>query len=349
MDENKLIDKFRGSLVGVAIGDALGMPVETMTPEEILKATGGQGVHGYLAPLQNRISGTRNLRPGDVTDDTLLTFAVARSLINCGGFELLDQAAEFIDEFDCSTLGWGRTTKESAREIKRWMDTLGSEGRHPENPARPPVKPGHGCGNGVAMKITPLGLFYALRDDFPEPFLSHVMSLGLMTHGDPRASFAAAVLGDLIGWLTVQSQPLGQEDLLPKARQRVERTLEILEYRYQFFRDRPEDRLSGRFAALWDSLGCERSLRQRIGTDCFALESVPFAVGVFLRHPQDCRAAVLEAANAGGDTDSTASVVGALVGANLGLTGIPPDLQNGCLARDKAINLADDLYAAAKA
>jgi ADP-ribosylglycohydrolase len=356
MDENKLVDKFRGCLLGVAVGDALGMPVEIMRPEEILAVTGGQGVTGYLAPQQDKfertrdkILGTRKLPPGGVTDDTMLSFAVARSLIGQGDYDHLDQVNEFLEEFDRSTLGWGRATQTSAAEIKLWLDTSGASGRDPLSPAAPPSKPGQGSGNGVAMKIAPLALFHALRHGFLSPeFHEDALRLGRMTHGDFRASFSAIAVGDAIS-VVLNCDPYPKQGLNDAMLRWILEAGIADEERRHEHEMTPGDLLSERLKLMFRSLGSADTLRQQVGTGCHCLESVPFAIGVFLRHPNDFRAAVLEAVNAGGDTDSTASMVGAMVGANLGLAGIPTDLQNGCLARDEAIKLADDLYAVAKA
>ena len=64
-----------------------------------------------------------------------------------------------------------------------------------------------------------------------------------------------------------------------------------------------------------------------LGVGCPAYESVPFAICVALRHLDDFRAGVFEAVNAGGDTDTTASMVGAMLGARLGVDAIPEDLK----------------------
>ncbi len=355
MDERKLIDKFRGCLLGVAVGDALGMPVEIMRPEEILAATGGQGVTGYLPPQQDKsnrtqhqLLGTRQLPPGAVTDDTMLSLAVARSLINCGGYDQLDQVNEFLDEFDRSTIGWGRATKDSAKAIKLWLDSGGKAGRDPTAPADPPAKPNQGCGNGVAMKIAPLALFDALKHGILSvEFLEDALRLGRTTHGDLRASFAAMAVGDVVAMM-LRCEPFPTHGISASMlRRSLCDRIDGEEWRH---RDElpPGDSLTTKLMIMFGHLGSAEELRQNVGTGCLCLESVPFAIGVFLRHPADFRAAVLEAVNAGGDADSTASMVGAMVGANLGLGGIPPDLRDGCLVRDEVIRLADALFAAAK-
>jgi len=78
------------------------------------------------------------------------------------------------------------------------------------------------------------------------------------------------------------------------------------------------------------------------GTSCYCLESVPFAISVFFRHPTDFRAGIFEAVNAGGDTDSNASMVGALIGANVGMTGIPEGMLHLPFEAEPVIALADE-------
>jgi len=344
--------RIQGCLAGVAIGDALGMPVEMMTPAEILQATGGAGVTDLLSPIQRRIKGTQGLAPGATTDDTQLTFAVARALIDCRDFKIARQALELVIAYEKNDFGWGRSTRKAAKELRAYLADGGRSpgvGRHPELPVPPPVKPGDGCGNGVAMKIAPLAVFHALGGGFPEPFLSDAMALGLMTHGDPRASFAAAALGAAIdAVLSNRCKPCDGFCLRHLVLRQAVQTAERLEFRYQFFRNNAADTLSARLKVLWNSLGDAAGLRDKAGTGCFALESVPFAIGTFLRHPADFRRGVLEAVNAGGDADSTASMVGALIGANVGLANLPPEWTGRVPAVAQALKIADELTAAAR-
>lgn len=345
MNGKRALDRIRGCLAGVAIGDALGMPVEMMTREQIMKATGHKGVQDLMAPIQTRIGGTRNLPAGATTDDTQLTLAVARSLIKCGEFNAMDQAIELVTEFHLMPFGWGRTTRDGARQLQEYLmnPPARGTGRHPAHPAPPPAKPGQGCGNGVAMKVAPLAAHHALRRGLPEPFLSDVMTLGLMTHGDPRASFAAAALGMILARLFTRKEPGEGPRLISKVKQLADYAAAVLESRYRFFRPNEDDTLSARLERVWGSLGDPDALMTDVGTGCFALESVPYAIGVFLRHPTDFRSATLEAVNAGGDTDSTASMVGALVGANVGLSGIPADWLEGVRTVKNAVHAADRL------
>ena len=130
--------KVRGAFVAAAVGDALGVPVERYSAEEILVATGGEGVIGYLEPSMTRVADTQGLPKGSTSDDTQLMRVTARSLTRSKGFNLHDQGLCLVEEFERSKFGWGGTTKAAAAAIKQWRDTDGKEGRNPETPAPPP-------------------------------------------------------------------------------------------------------------------------------------------------------------------------------------------------------------------
>lgn len=147
---DRMRDQIKGCLVGGAIGDAMGMPVESMTFEEIREATESAGISEFRSTMQWRIKQMANLKAGDTTDDTQMTLAIARSIARLGTYDLTDCALEQVKEFRNSTIGWGRTTQRTMREISDYFEFGDVKGRNPEVPAS-----GEGCGNGVAMKITP--------------------------------------------------------------------------------------------------------------------------------------------------------------------------------------------------
>jgi ADP-ribosylglycohydrolase len=66
-----------------------------------------------------------------------------------------------------------------------------------------------------------------------------------------------------------------------------------------------------------------------VGNSVLSWESVPYAIGVFLRNLDDPQAAIREAVNGGGDTDSIASIVGSLMGLLHGLDALPADWKEG--------------------
>ena len=328
-----MIEKFQACLLGVCIGDALGMPVETMMHEEIQALNGGRGIIGFTDPIQSRISGTSKLEAGDATDDWQLTAAVAHSLIQCHGWNKEDCAKEHVKELAKTVSGWGKTTKRAIADIrdgKRDLDSLPSD-----------FGPNTGCGNGVIMKIAPLALFEVSQNGNPSSLLDKCMELGFLTHRDPRASLAAFVVALTI--CRVINRPMNSKNDGIKFYQNMVGYLRRVERKMRISANTVSERLE----RIFDHLNDPGGLRGSVGCGCHALETAPFAIGTFLRHPTDFRLGVLEAVNAGGDTDTNGSIVGALIGANCGLSAIPDCWRSFRPHFAEALDLGRSLYDAA--
>lgn len=340
------LNSVRGCYLGVGVGDALGVPVETMSHEAIMAATGGAGITGYVEPMQTRVRDTKGLPKGSTSDDTQLTLVTNHSLVQRRGFDIVDQGLCLVAEHERSTFGWGGTTTQAAIDIKRWRDSEGKEGRHPECPAPPPTPEFPGIGSGVAMRIAPLAV-YALfgrgdSDKAAMMFLSHAMDLGLMTHGDPRASFAAVALGHAIAAFAEASVNPPRARLRDTLPARIVAQVKDAERMYRHFR-KNEDTLSGRLENAFALLDDPVTLRTKVNASFAAIDSVPFAIATALRHEHDFAAAVLEGVNAGKDTDTVGSMVGAMLGARVSEYGIPPQWQNGLRDFDALLKEADDI------
>lgn len=355
--------KFRGCMLGLAIGDALGMPVETASRKKILAATNGMGVTGFSdVPRLTTIEDNRRLKIGDTSDDTQLAFVVAQSLVRKRGFDLYDMAVEHLHALQETTFGWGGTTRDAIREIEQWFCKQGGAGRDPNTPSMNIES----LGTGVAMKIAPLALFTFRRNVDEEMTWDHVYALGRLTHGHPQASLAAYAILRMIHWSLLQQNVkhaqsaafkswgprialneilqehafVKESTLLTQARihgaESFMRRLQLLE---QAFYSNP--------LAMGDPED-PTPLLKLTGTGFSVMQAVPLAIGIAMRHPYDFRAAVCEAVNMGGDTDTIASMVGAIVGACVGEDGIPQEFKEACHSSAQALTLADELFFAAK-
>jgi ADP-ribosyl-[dinitrogen reductase] hydrolase len=317
------LDRFKGCLVGLSIGDMLGFPYETMTSAEI-KALVPE-IKEYVEPVQRNISDTIKLSKYSYTDDTQLAIAVAQSIIDSGGFDLTDMALKHVEAMDTSIAGWGKSTYDGIKQLKTFFDSRGRKGRSPVqslvksdfNPKEPSTK---GCGNGVAMKIAPLVLWLcASKQSYHD---AYVMNVAGLTHSDARAGVVACYLANEI--IKIFKSHQIHNDYLNDDYYCA--TVSINEK-----------------MRLVESAKSVDELYNTVGPGFFALESVPFAIGMSRLFRNDFRQAINQTILSGGDCDSTASMVGAIVGANVGMSGIPKEWILP-FHEEKMIPLAELLY-----
>ncbi len=325
---------FRDHIVGCAVGvtlEALGVPHETITPEEILALTNGAGLTGLHPALKPpAFHSVTRIPLGGTSDDWQLWRAVARSLIaRRGEFDAIDMGREHVLELNRCTDGWGSSTEDGARRIERALDFGGIERLYPEIPPRTPHPPipgedpnAKGCGNGVAMKVGPLAIA-SLRFESRDRWLwESCQKLGELTHPNPRAWIAAYALAwcirECLHRAEIGERPF-REGWAPD--EFLHTLLNVMTCHEPVGGDRVEDRL--RRLRQPGVLRSAEALREATGTSCYALESVPFVIGTFLRHPANVRAGVLETLNAGGDTDTNVGMYASLAAANEGYRAIP--------------------------
>ncbi len=332
MHKPSMRDRFRGALVGVAIGDGIGKSVETMTHDEIMALNNGMGVTGFMESVQTTFPEVALLPPTATTDDWQLTAIVARALIRSGGsFRLFDCAAEHIAGWRRDNCMWGKSSRSAIGELAENRRMLG---------IYPAIIPGKtGLGNGVVMKISPL----ALVDFFvpAEQQINDCAALGSLTHGDPRATIAAYAI------MRTMHTAMGRGfDGLTAGKteyyQWLDWEVREMERRYADAKLAPGDQISGRLNRVRGMVN-PKLIRETAGCSFVSTETAPFTIATFLRHPDDFRAGVLEVVNAGGDTDTHASIVGAMIGANVGIGGLPPEWVEACPVRNEAFELADAL------
>lgn len=336
----------RGCLVGVAIGDAIGVPWEMCSAEEILDLTDGKGVTGLQdlpGGRERKFKDLRGLKLGDTSDDWQLTKAVASSILRARDVDVYSLALSHVEAYEASTAGWGGTTRDAVAEMKVWFDSRGRKGRSPD--VAPEARPNRGAGNGVIMKMSPvvlLGRLHSIRDSEDHWLADAITTLSRMTHPDEKAiraaKFTAHTLEDIVA--NYWRHPCTRDDALRDLRRAHNRSALTIE---------PLDRVLGRpMQERDDILASAQRVREITGTSCYAPQATAFTFCTFLRHPTDFRAAILEAVNAGGDTDTNASIVGALVGANVGLSCIPQEwfdpINNPIPSVRDAVGVADALF-----
>lgn len=187
-----LRDKIRGMMVGVGVGDALGMPVENFVRRKVREHY-PDGICGFVAPVHHH---HWNDRPaGFTTDDTQLTVAVMKGIIKAGSLDMDAQAEQHVFAATGSTRGWGKSTIEAVERL--------AHGIHWSNSGRVRL-PGRGTGNGVVMKLAPVAAFFAVNNHAMD--LESLSEFSSMTH-ESRMSIVATCVHTAILIRCLHSDP----------------------------------------------------------------------------------------------------------------------------------------------
>lgn len=289
------LDKIRGCLLGLAIGDALGAPVEFMSLAAIKQRYGAQGITDLEA--------WSGFPAGSYTDDTQMTLSTVEGML-----------AAYVRGSERGIVNW---TEQVYHAYLRWLETQNEayQRRAPGNTClsalrsgvmgviAPPINNSKGCG-GV-MRTAPVGLVFKAEDAFV-----HGMDYAAITHGHPSGYLSAGYMSALVAYV------YAGETL----EQAAEQTRPLL-LRHPGHAE-TLDQVDRALAAHRNGAPVEETIRS-LGEGWVGEEALGIALFCALRFADDYRAAVIAAANHNGDTDSTASMTGALVGTALGASALP--------------------------
>ncbi|MDS0284468.1 ADP-ribosylglycohydrolase family protein [Haloarcula onubensis] len=186
-------DAAKGTLLGLACGDALGRPVEFRSPEQITEQ------HGTLTDMVGH--GTHGQPAGTVTDDTDLALCIARSLVEQAAFDGQDIADRFAAWYDGGPFDIGLMTADAISEYQSgtsWRDA-GREvwQRRPE---------GSNAGNGSIMRCAPHAIAFADSLDSLDRVSKQSSAI---THHDTRCQYGCVLLNHIIaGYLDGDDEPV---------------------------------------------------------------------------------------------------------------------------------------------
>lgn len=300
--------RVRGAIIGTAIGDALGMPAECLGPKTIKR------VYGKLKTYQTPKFGTwankaHGLKSGQWTDDTQLMIAIAESIIEKKYLDFFDIAKKHILTFEKDPRGWGGSTISGISKIKNGCNWWN---------AGTPNRAGNGAGNGVVMKIAPIGVLMGLGLLSPFDTCSAVINISKMTHSDSRAAIAAILQAQAIA-VGING---GREALIQYIAQAGNKAAEMENI---FGSNIPTlssklflgERIISKGGNIYD-------LKREIRCGCFVVESFSFVLlsilKLFQLTPEEI---LIEIVNQGGDADTNGAIAGALLGSSCGLSSFP--------------------------
>ena len=305
-----------GALAGLALGDALGMPTQAMSPEQI------RAVYGRITGLVDGDASqpyAPGMPAGSVTDDTEQALLVASLLVRGRGTSS-GRVALDAGEFAHALLDW-----EDSMIERGSLDLLGPSTKAALERVRAGEDPlsvgGTGTTNGAAMRVTPIGIAVSTAD--PEAFADAVWSSCQVTHatrqGFQSAALVAAAVSMGIDWDTPSASDMTA--LLWKALTYVD----SLPERGAWTPD-PDVVAATRRAMQLVANPASSSLEclvEQVGTSVASAQAIPMAFALLARNPSP--QALLDAANIGGDTDTIGAIAGAILGGALGEQVLPAD------------------------
>ncbi|MFZ1755820.1 MAG: ADP-ribosylglycohydrolase family protein [Caldilineaceae bacterium] len=292
-----VLEKFRGCLLGLAIGDALGAPVEFEQLAEIRARFGRAGITD-LVPWHS-------LPAGSYTDDTQMALATVRGMLAAherGRTKGIVHGPSMVYR---AYLDWLATQDDPTQRRAPGNTCLSALRSGKMGTLDAPLNYSKGCG-GV-MRTAPVGLAFRGTEAFRQG-----VEYAVITHGHPSGYLSAGFMAELIGHL-VDGASL--DDGLDQSSE----TLRI----YAGYEDTLEKITQARVLA-GNRTDLETAIRE-IGEGWVGDEALGVAIFCALRFPDDYRAAVIAGANHDGDVDSTASMAGAILGTMLGAEAIPAE------------------------
>ena len=298
-----------GALAGLALGDALGMPTQAMSPEQI------RAVYGRITGLVDGDASqpyAPGMPAGSVTDDTEQALLVASLLVRGRGSSS-GRVALDAGEFAHALLAW-----EDSMIERGSLDLLGPSTKAALERVRAGEDPlnvgGAGTTNGAAMRVTPIGIAMSTAD--PEAFADAVWSSCQVTHATRQGFQSAALVAAAVsmGIDAARSTTPDLRGLLWKALSYVD----SLPERGAWTPD-PDVIAATRRAMQLVANPASSSLEclvEQVGTSVASAQAIPMAFALLARDPSP--QALLDAANIGGDTDTIGAIAGAILGAALG-------------------------------
>ena len=303
--DNKILNRYYGTLVGLAVGDALGTTLEFQRP-------------GTFEPIKELVGGGPfHLKAGEWTDDTSMALCLAQSLIECQEFDPYDQMDKYLDWFSNGYMSSvpnkcvdiGNATQKALREYSvGYQPFCGSEDRNT-------------AGNGSIMRLTPVPMVY--RNNAVENILRCEVS-SKTTHRAPQSTSACRLFGHLI--LMALNGHTKEEILADHSN-------------HNFWKDQPIDHEIKEIVAGSYKY---KSPPEIIGSG-YVVKSLEAALWAFYT-TNNFKEGALKAVNLGNDADTTGAVYGQIAGAFYGFDHIPMNWTNKIYMLSDILNMADELY-----
>ena len=318
-------DQVTGALIGCAVGDALGAPIEGWSRERITSLDGLTA--GYRPLVHGQAPNQKRYPLGQYTDDTQLTLAIARSLVAEARVDGAAIGREFAALWESGAIvGAGPVADRAVRRLvagAHWQDAALADDL--------PL-------NGAAMRIAAIGLW----DCDDRASLADDATVGsVVTHKHPLAIDAAIAVATAVADAVATSTVDVARFLHGVAQTIEDRSPELGKHirQVQAWLELPEDDALQAIVSTGDA-----RIGDGFGIPALAEPTVLAALYAFLKSPTDYIATIDTSLRIGGDVDTIAAIAGAISGAHNGLAAIPTDLVKGVKDSGEILDLAGRLF-----
>lgn len=302
---NDVLDRKRGTMLGLAVGDALGAAVEFQWPGT------------FLEVVRYRGGGPHGLAPGEWTDDTSMALALADSIAEVG-WDINDQAERYIKWWRIGAYSVNGRCFDIGNTTIAALHRFQSSGEARTSGDRSE----RASGNGSIMRLAPVPIRYSYM--FPNgigDLVERAVESSLPTHASPQCLSACVYMTVVLCGL-LDGRP--REEVLDPDWEPIRQASRIAP-----FHPEVQEVADGSF---------RRKRPPEIVGSGYVVESLEAALWAF-HDAADFRQAVLRAVNLGDDADTTGAVCGQFAGAYWGESGIPQEWREG-LARREMIETA---------
>ncbi|MFX0019438.1 MAG: ADP-ribosylglycohydrolase family protein [Promethearchaeota archaeon] len=321
------LDKFSGTLLGVALGDTLGHPFEGVLREDI---------YSKFTDFKEYINSHKKLF-NTYTDDTQLTLHTAEALIQSSGFNLDNLIREYIKWLDDPPIGPGYGCLTSIHKLRYgipWQKAASNSG-----------------GNGTAMRISPIGLFFSNN---LKALKTIALKSSIITHSHPAASAGAIVVARAIAYLIDKSPNEGFsiDEFFEVITSSISNSKEDIWEEFIEILGKVKKNLnisidSGLIKFSQIGVKSPYFIEQYFGkafVHPYTLSTVACAIFIFLNKLNSFEECIFELATAGGDSDTVGAIGGSLAGVYFGLENIPFELRKLVKNHKYILKVSESLY-----
>lgn len=327
-------DKFKGCLIGGAVGDALGYPIE------FVKLAKSEKITKY----ENK---------GIISDDTQMSLFTANGLLwGETRFSIRGIAPDVSDCIYLAYMDWYKTQKRNNNEIKvSWLASipelnvnrapgntcLNALGSNKKGTIENPINNSKGCGS--VMRVAPIGLFFEPQIKSLHEIGKYGAEAGAITHGHPLGIIPCYVLTIIINNLAYTNKTIEEA---------TDEAIEMLKINFDIFDKKNRDYfialINKAIKLAHNKFISDKKAIAELGEGWVAEEALAIALYSTIKYSNNFEKAIICSINHNGDSDSTGAIAGNIIGTYLGYNKIPSYYIENLELKDIILEIAEDLY-----